>query len=423
MSTRFVVINYHIFKNAGTTIDWILKKNFQDKSVRFNDQENQSRVLSPKLILDFLESHPDVKAISSEQLHEIVPNYSNLKLIPFIFIRHPLQRIHSIYTYNRYVLDGTEPFTPSAYAKLHSFSEFIQWRFQTDPNFFVNYQVRYILDLISAYKSNNIEKYFQNALEFLESSPIVGIVDRLDESLVLAEHFLKNYFPSIDLSYVIQNISKSKESGHSNISPDPIEEENELVLEKLRQKNELDLKFYQLTNKELDYRIEKIESFQNLLHDFKSRCKKISEKESEHVTKSIKKAEDEIVKQYFEKLKVDVMGEPQTLVDEGKHSEALIVLKENLVERPKWGEGHYLTAFCYQKLGKDWNAAIEHYNLALEYEFEPFWVFYRRGFLYSLMDKKEEAKKDLRKAAELKPDNEHVQHLLQKLDSNLISNI
>jgi len=421
MKNRTVLIHYHIFKNAGTTIDWILKKKFKDKMIKFDDQENPSRVLSPELILDFLKNHPEVIAISSEQLHEMVPNKYGINLIPIIFIRQPIQRANSIYTYNRYVLDETDPSTPAGYAKLHSYGEFLQWRLEIDPNLFVNYQVRFILDLISDFKSNTIEKYFQDAVEYLKNCPIIGIVDRMNESLVVAEHFLKKDFTQIDLSYVVQNLSRNKESETSNISPQQ-KEKNDLIIKTLEQKNEFDFKLYKLANEELNNRIKKIDDFQKLLLDFKTRCKSISKIKSILVSIKIP-AQEKIVKEYLEELKINAKGDPRTLVDEGKHSEALIVLKEKLKENPKWPEGHYLTAICIQELGRDWNAALEHYNKAQKYGFDPFWVFFRRGFLYSLMGKREEAKKDLREAAKLKPDHVHVSHVLQKLEANLISNI
>lgn len=41
----------------------------------------------------------------------------------------------------------------------------------------------------------------------LKQCTVVGMVERRDESLVLAEDILRNYFPRLNLSYIKQNVS------------------------------------------------------------------------------------------------------------------------------------------------------------------------------------------------------------------------
>ena len=60
-----------------------------------------------------------------------------------------------------------------------------------------NFQVLYL-------SRDNVESKVDNndlniAIERLKSCPVVGVVDRLDESLVVAEEILRNDFPKIDL--------------------------------------------------------------------------------------------------------------------------------------------------------------------------------------------------------------------------------
>ena len=44
-------------------------------------------------------------------------------------------------------------------------------------------------------------------MDIVDKCQILGIVDRFDESLVIAEQMLKPYFPDIDISYIQQNVS------------------------------------------------------------------------------------------------------------------------------------------------------------------------------------------------------------------------
>ena len=64
---------------------------------------------------------------------------------------------------------------------------------------------------------------------------------------------------------------------------------------------------------------------------------------------------------------------------------------------------------------KDYENAIHHYNLALKYGFDKFWVLYNRGSLYLERNMIEDAKNDLKNAYELNPQHEGVRRLLKQI--------
>jgi Flp pilus assembly protein TadD len=82
---------------------------------------------------------------------------------------------------------------------------------------------------------------------------------------------------------------------------------------------------------------------------------------------------------------------------------------------PKDSELNYLFALCLHIQNKDLELAMKHYNLALQYGYDEFWVKYNRGSLYAQLGNTEEAKADLMRAVELKPEHQGPQQVLQHL--------
>ena len=64
---RVVILHGHMFKNAGSTFDWALNKNF---GKAFIDHRDDAALLKGggAYLSDFLNSNPEVKAFSSHHL-------------------------------------------------------------------------------------------------------------------------------------------------------------------------------------------------------------------------------------------------------------------------------------------------------------------------------------------------------------------
>ncbi len=97
---RFVILHYHIFKNAGTTIEEILIKTFPAGFAKL-DTEDHDALLSNSVLLDLLNSNPGLQAISSHQLRYPVPQVKDFLFFDVCFLRDPLDRIRSMYDYFR----------------------------------------------------------------------------------------------------------------------------------------------------------------------------------------------------------------------------------------------------------------------------------------------------------------------------------
>lgn len=98
-SPRTVLLHYHLFKNAGTSLDAILKGHFQD---RWLTQE-----FAPKggnntpLVQDWIRATPQGVAYSTHTAIGPLPQVDGVKIIPLILLRDPVKRVISAYKFER----------------------------------------------------------------------------------------------------------------------------------------------------------------------------------------------------------------------------------------------------------------------------------------------------------------------------------
>jgi len=97
--TRTVLLHYHLFKNAGTSLDSILKKHFKDRwmtrEFRHKGGNNTGDVE------EWIRSTPDATAFSSHTMIGPLPQVEGVRIIPLILLRDPVKRIVSAYKFER----------------------------------------------------------------------------------------------------------------------------------------------------------------------------------------------------------------------------------------------------------------------------------------------------------------------------------
>jgi len=98
MTVRSVIIHYHLFKNAGTSIDHILKTHFAKRWTELEQEDEQPR---PVEVLTYLRQQSQIQAISSHTAQLPVPIHPDIAFFPIVFVRHPLDRIASAYSFER----------------------------------------------------------------------------------------------------------------------------------------------------------------------------------------------------------------------------------------------------------------------------------------------------------------------------------
>ncbi len=96
MEQRNVLLHYHIFKTAGTSFETILRRNYGDQHVSFDGPASASSI-DHATLLKVIHNNPDAHSFSSHQISLPVPTTSRLRILPVVFVRHPLLRIRSAY--------------------------------------------------------------------------------------------------------------------------------------------------------------------------------------------------------------------------------------------------------------------------------------------------------------------------------------
>jgi len=204
------LVHYHIYKNAGSTIDNAIKKSFGkdlllelDKDVRYKDNE----IYDEQLIHSVIESGTKCIAFSSHRMTPTVHRSSRYNFLPIVTLRHPLLRAGSVYRYER-IRNDEKP--GKEYAKELEFSDWLNWSLnQTGYIESRNYQTTLmsIPDVNQGEKMTSIAD-IDLAKERLNEMPIVGIVEYFEETCRLMEAYIGNKFPQFTIGNSHDNKTK-----------------------------------------------------------------------------------------------------------------------------------------------------------------------------------------------------------------------
>lgn len=128
------LVHYHIYKNAGSTIDNAIKKCYGkssllelDKDPRYKDSDE----FNEDLIDSVIESGGDYRAFSSHRMTPTVHRSSKYTFYPLVNLRHPLLRAGSVYRYERIRPDDKPG---KEYAQDLSFPEWLDWSMNNTLN-------------------------------------------------------------------------------------------------------------------------------------------------------------------------------------------------------------------------------------------------------------------------------------------------
>ena len=270
---RKVIAHGHIFKNAGSTFDWSLQRNFAD-SFLDHREDGLMRKQGAAHVRELLNERPGLEAFSSHHLCNPLPELEGVDIQAVFFLRHPIARIDSVYRFER----QQDADTPGArMAKQKSFANYVAWRMQANVAHTIrNYQTCYLAGVHEHPEEGTVGLgIFGQAMSTLRSSAFVGMVERYDESMVVLENLLRADWPLLDLSYVRQNVSARRwfrrDQGGVNGVLSRLGKQAQTVLDH----NSLDLALYQLAQRQLDDHLASIPDLEQRLADFRRRCQSL----------------------------------------------------------------------------------------------------------------------------------------------------
>lgn len=238
---RPVILHYHLFKNAGTSVDEVLKQNFKKDWADIEGPDRKK--LSTEALVEFIRSRPNLKAVSSHTAVVALPDVDDLEIIPICFMRHPIDRIRSAYSFEK----KQNVTTPGAIqAKKGSFQEYMDWRLANPPSWQVqNFHAMRFKDFHTLTPAKNVQLIEKRAKEAVENMSWLGLVEQFDKSLESFAVNIRKHFPdfktfSVDTNKTSRpgaslqdNLSAFRENiGHSTYS-------------KLEKLNEIDFQLYE----------------------------------------------------------------------------------------------------------------------------------------------------------------------------------
>jgi Sulfotransferase family len=266
-SRRHVILHYHFFKNAGTTIESVLKRNFRAGFALFDSDDHNSAIRNDAL-LEFLAGHAEVTAVSSHHLRPPKPVDNRFIFHDLLFLRHPIARLWS--TYEFYRRSDLERDPLAAAAKTRTPREFFVLLAEDYPYHASNAQLNL---LVNAGGKTPTESDLLAAVEVIRQATVLGVAELFDESAISAESSLRQTFGGFDFSYFPQNVSglhpTSLEAQFARFQKNCGTE----VFERILESNRLDVALTEISTKEVLRRFHLVPDYESRLRNFRDRCR------------------------------------------------------------------------------------------------------------------------------------------------------
>lgn len=207
---RTVVLHYHLFKNAGTSLDAILKRNFDDAWVTQEFPAMSGN--NSALVADWIAGSPKGAAYSSHTMTGPLPEIEGVRVIPVILLRDPLTRIRSAYQFERRQVANT---LGTQLARAHDFEGYVRARLEVAGdrqcrNFHTTILARMIPgagDELTRAKAS---------VSRLRDAGVVGLVARFDETMERLTKRLRPVWPSFDWQQTRANTSEKADPVEMN---------------------------------------------------------------------------------------------------------------------------------------------------------------------------------------------------------------
>lgn len=209
---RSIVLHYHLFKNAGTSLDAILRQNFGEAWV--TQEFPQGSACNGPQVSEWIESHPQACAFSSHTMTGPLPSLDAIRAIPILMLRDPLARIRSAYLFESQQKVDT---LGSRLAKAHDLNGYVMARL----NFAGDRQCRNFHTTILARMTPGSEDELTRAMASitrLREIGVIGLVERFEDTMDRLAARLRPIWPSFEVRHV--RVNTSDKFGHAEIGPE-----------------------------------------------------------------------------------------------------------------------------------------------------------------------------------------------------------
>ena len=246
MTKRPIIVHFHFFKNAGTSVEMILHDNFRDAFVRYDPGE-ATDTLPANALLPVLEENESIRAISSHTVCYPPPRRAGWSFFPIIFLRHPLDRILSMYNYEK----GQDEDTPGTLlAKMHGLAGYIKGRLKAPGERTIrNYQT-WMLGQRRA-PVDDPDGQLEAAVHAVQKLPVVGVVEEFETSIRQFNDWLAPHFPGLEMVAAHHNRSRKPGTTLGERIQRIREAIGDSLFRRIERNNKLDLELYRLARQRL----------------------------------------------------------------------------------------------------------------------------------------------------------------------------
>lgn len=245
---RPVIVHFHLFKNAGTSVDTILQHNFPTSWAEIEGPDGKK--LDPDDLADYIRANPHLNAVSSHTAVVSVPSYEDIEILPIFFVRHPIDRIRSAYDFER----KQDAQTPGAIkAKQGDFAHYMEWRLSTHaPWQVMNFHAARLKDFHTFTPMKQMELHQQRCFDAINALPVVGLVENFDQSMSRFQSVIQPHFPKFKIFSAVANPTAAPGTGLDANMAKFEERIGQLVYDKLCQINALDFELYEYVKGQFD---------------------------------------------------------------------------------------------------------------------------------------------------------------------------
>ncbi|NBB81166.1 MAG: sulfotransferase family 2 domain-containing protein [Verrucomicrobia bacterium] len=203
---RTIILHYHLFKNAGTSVDAILKKNFGDRWVTREFPARGGN--NTPLVEDWIRETPEAVAYSSHTMMGPIPQVEGVRVISFMLLRDPIERIRSAYRFERTQEADT---WGARLAKEHDFEGYVRARLaRPGDRQCRNFQTYRLASLVSGEGSE-----LERAKRALKELTVVGRVEAFDEAMATLQERLDSNDNTFSSQSIRANQSEKTIISHS----------------------------------------------------------------------------------------------------------------------------------------------------------------------------------------------------------------
>ena len=199
--SRHVVLHYHIFKNAGTSVDAMLRACFGDQFMSVDGPVPEFFINQTEVNV-MIRNRAQVQALSSHQIRLPLPRDRRIEYLPIIFVRRPELRLQSMWRFQR---SRNDSHPATALAKRLAFPEWVRFHLEerrSSP--LLNQQTLLFSFQYDQRTPVNHPEILDRAIENVQDLSFVGIVEHFEASMRIYERLYRPLVRQLEFDRVAE---------------------------------------------------------------------------------------------------------------------------------------------------------------------------------------------------------------------------